>query len=487
MTHDNMTPKEFVYKRIDNYKDMVESDPYQLHYHLMPPIGLLNDPNGFVYFKGYYHIFYQWNPFETKHGTKFWGHYISDDLVHWKHAPIALAPEDWYDKNGCYSGSAIVYQGTLYLFYTGNVRDDDGNRESYQCMAVSSDGLHFDKKGPIIHVPEGYTAHFRDPKVFCKGERWYMVVGAQTKDEKGEVVLFTSTDLESWDFKGPLAGSDLNGLGDFGYMWECPDLFELDHQGILIVSPQGLGAKGYEFNNIYQSGYFAGKLDYHNLTFEHGDFTELDRGFDFYAPQTTVDTNGRRILFGWMGNAEEEASTHPTTQHKWMHNLTIPRQLDWRNGKLVQHPVTELRDLRENEVKYENVTVSNQREAKFSGVEGNVFELCVSITDWNATGFTIGIGKNNRMEYDQTTNTFTLERLSFAEKNKVESRHCVLQKLESIQVFKDTSSIEIFINNGGVVFSARVFDDPEDIGVIFRVIGSVTMNVRKWDMKKVLL
>lgn len=486
MKHDKMTPKEIVRKRIDENKDFVESDPYRLHYHLMPPIGLLNDPNGFVYFNGHYHIFYQWNPFETKHGTKYWGHYISDDLVHWKQAPIALAPEDWYDKNGCYSGSAIVNNNTLYLFYTGNVRDDAGNRETYQCMAISSDGIHFDKKGPIINVPEGYTAHFRDPKVFYKGERWYMVVGAQTTDEKGQVVLFTSTDLENWEFKGPLAGSDLNGLGDFGYMWECPDLFELERQDILIVSPQGLGAKGYEFNNIYQSGYFSGKVDYNNLTFDHGDFTELDRGFDFYAPQTTVDSEGRRILFGWMGNAEEDELTHPTTSHKWMHNLTIPRQLGWRNGKLVQHPVKELRDLREHEVSYENVTLNNKQEVKLPHVKGNVFELCVSITEWNATGFSIEIGKNTRMNYDKSTNTFTLERLSFAEKNKIESRHCMLQKLESLRIFKDTSSIEIFINNGEAVFSARVFDDLGDNGVAFHTMGSVTMDVRKWDLKKVL-
>lgn len=119
--------KEIAYKRIEEFKGLVSSDQYRLYYHIMPPVGLLNDPNGFVYYKGQYHVFYQWNPLKTAHGVKFWGHYISDDLVHWKTAPIALAPDQWYDKNGCYSGSAVVHNDKLYLFYTGNVKDQAGN------------------------------------------------------------------------------------------------------------------------------------------------------------------------------------------------------------------------------------------------------------------------------------------------------------------------------------------------------------------------
>lgn len=122
------------------------SDPYRQHFHIMPPVGLLNDPNGVVYWKGVYHLFFQWQPFQTGHGAKFWGHYTTRDFVNWKREEIALAPSDWFDKNGCYSGSAVVKDDRLYLFYTGNVRDQDGNRETYQCLAVSDDGLTFEKK-----------------------------------------------------------------------------------------------------------------------------------------------------------------------------------------------------------------------------------------------------------------------------------------------------------------------------------------------------
>ncbi|MFC4023008.1 glycoside hydrolase family 32 protein [Oceanobacillus longus] len=475
--------EELITNRIKEIQNMVADDPYRLHYHLMPQIGLLNDPNGFAYFNGCYHIFYQWNPFETKHGIKYWGHYISEDLVHWKEAPIALAPDQWYDMNGCYSGSAVVHQGKLYLFYTGNVMDDEENRESYQCMAVSEDGIDFHKKGPIIHVPEGYTAHFRDPKVFYKENQWYMVVGAQTTEEKGEVVLYTSPDLENWTFHGALAGSGHNGLGDFGYMWECPDLFKLDNQDILIICPQGLVPRGYELNNIFHAGYLAGKVDYDNVSFQHGPFTELDRGFDFYAPQTMIDSKGRRLLVGWMGNAEEGESIHPTTRYEWIHTLTLPRQLEWEEGKLMQYPVEELQGLRENKIEYADVPLNGDK-ISLPNIQGNVLELEITIKSGDWKSFTTTIGENKEISYDKSTQTFSFQRLNLADNHTFEKRYCVLDELRSIRLYKDTSSIEIFINGGEEVFSARVFDYTDDQEIHFYADRNLTMNVKKWDLKK---
>ncbi|WP_156291299.1 glycoside hydrolase family 32 protein [Oceanobacillus salinisoli] len=473
------------YERMKEYKQTVASDPYRLHYHVMPPVGLLNDPNGFVYYKNQYHLFYQWNPFAAEHGAKFWGHYISDDLVHWKVAPIALAPDEWYDKNGCYSGSAVVHEDKMYVFYTGNVKDTDGNRESYQCLAISEDGIHFEKKGPVIHVPDGYTAHFRDPKVFCENNHWYMVLGAQTEAETGEAVMYTSLDLENWSFQGTLAGSGHHGLGDFGYMWECPDLFSLDGKDILLVCPQGLDPEGFKYQNVFQSGYFAGKFDDDSGAFQHGEFVELDRGFDFYAPQTTEDAKGRRLLFGWMGNAEEDGATQPTVKHEWIHAMTLPRELEWKDGRLLQHPVEELRKLREDEVKHEDVVVVGQ-DVKLEGVAGNVFELELKVKEWNAAWLNLQIG-DSRIQYDQSSETFTFERRSFSEERSLESRHCVLKELTSVRIFKDTSSVEIFINGGKEVFSSRVFDGADANEVAFSADrdGKVVLDVRKWNVKRV--
>ena len=485
MTQTIFEIEEMINNRIMEIQNTIAEDPYRLHYHLMPQIGLLNDPNGFAYFKGRYHIFYQWNPFETKHGIKYWGHYVSDDLVHWEEAPIALAPDQWYDINGCYSGSAVVYDDKLYLFYTGNVidGDDESTREAYQCMAVSADGINFEKKGPIINVPDGYTAHFRDPKVFYKNNQWNMVIGAQTIEGKGEVVLYTSSDLENWSFQGAFAGSGHNGLGDFGYMWECPDLFTLEGQDILVVCPQGLQPKGYEFNNIFHAGYFAGNVDYENVSFYHGEFTELDRGFDFYAPQTMMDSTGRRVMIGWMGNAEEGESIHPTTRYEWIHTLTLPRQLEWKNDKLLQHPVEELKSLRENKIEYTDISLTEEK-MSLPNIQGNVLEMEIALNAANDYTFSIMLGKNNQIHFDKSTNTFSLRRLDLADGHSFEYRYCLLKDVKNIRLFKDTSSIELFINNGEEVFSARIFDYKEDNNVHFYATGNVTMDIKKWDLQK---
>ncbi|RLL41796.1 sucrose-6-phosphate hydrolase [Oceanobacillus piezotolerans] len=478
--------KEIILKanqHVKTHQSLVGSDPYRLHYHLMPTVGLLNDPNGFVFYKGQYHVFYQWNPFVTAHGPKFWGHYVSTDLVHWKEAPAAIAPGDWYDKDGCYSGSAAVLGDTLYLFYTGNVKDEEGNRESYQCLAVSNDGIHFEKKGPIIHVPEGYTAHFRDPKVFLKDEKWYMVLGAQTIEEAGVAVLYSSPDLEEWTFMGTMAGSGYHGLGDLGYMWECPDLVELGGTDILLVCPQGMEPEGFQYQNMFQSGYIAGKVDYIAGEFAHGPFVEMDRGFDFYAPQTMEDPNGRRLLFGWMGNAVESDVQQPTTAFNWIHALTLPRELRWENGKLLQTPVEELKLLRGQETLYKNVNLDDDEQLRF---HGQVFEMEMSIDRMEGpkgVTLTIQIGES-KLIYNQREGVFTFERKSYYMPNQ-ESRHCYLQELKKIRLFKDTSSIEIFLNDGEEVFTSRVFDDFLMDEVVFETSGEVTMNLQKWDLNRV--
>ncbi len=472
--------KQQAYDEVDKNRAEVERDPYRLTYHIMPPAGLLNDPNGFIQWNGTYHLFYQWMPFKTGHGAKFWGHYTSDNLVRWSHEEIALAPSEWYEKNGCYSGSAIDHDGVMTLFYTGNVKDEDGNRETYQCKAVSVDGLHFKKEGPVITLPEGYTPHFRDPKVWKHGDRWYMIVGAQNIDLEGRAVLFRSDDLYKWEHLGPIAGSHLGQLGDFGYMWECPDLFPLGGKDVLIASPQGLEASGMLYNNVYQAGYFVGELDYKNARMAHGDFTELDRGFEFYAPQTTEDDKGRRILIAWMGVPDQNEQDQPTVKHKWLHTMTLPRVLALKEGKLIQQPVEELESLRKNEVTHQGMLLENE-EAEYEGISGKAAELLLEEFSGNAEQFEIGIRGNARLLYNNREKRFTLERKSFVD-GLTESRHCYLAKLDSIRVFLDASSVEVFLNGGEEVFTARIFPDPGNGRIVFGAKGNVEFNLKKWDL-----
>ncbi|MDA7025313.1 sucrose-6-phosphate hydrolase [Bacillus sp. CLL-7-23] len=477
MSKDQELRKQAV-DRVEEYQEIVNRDPYRLHYHIMPPVGLLNDPNGFIQWKGVYHLFYQWLPFKTGHGAKFWGHYSSEDLVHWRHEEIALTPSDWFDKNGCYSGSAIADNDQLHVFYTGNVKDAEGNRETYQCLAVSKDGISFEKKGVVARLPEGYTPHFRDPKVWKKDGHWYMVLGAQTERLEGRAVLFTSENLEDWTFLGDIAGSNKGSLGEFGYMWECPDMMPLGGKDVLIVCPQGLKAEGFRYQNVYQSGYFVGQLDDQKPEFNHGEFEELDRGFDFYAPQTTEDESGRRILFAWMGVPDQGEESHPTIPNHWVHCMTLPRELTLQNDKLIQKPVKELRALRQNE---QNFEISLSQAAEKLNIDHEKTELFLSSPKVEE-GFELSFRGAARLIYRKEDGVLTLERNSYLDE-RVESRHCKIGELKELDIFLDASSIEIFVNDGEEVFTARYFPYPGNNDVLVSSRKNLSLNMTSWTMK----
>ncbi|WP_026691660.1 glycoside hydrolase family 32 protein [Alteribacter aurantiacus] len=481
-----MTEKESIlisqaHEEVAKHKETVEADPHRLQFHLMSPVGLINDPNGWIQWNGTYHMFYQWNPFKPGHGAKFWGHYTSTDLVHWTHEPIALAPSEWYEKNGCYSGSAVDLDGKLTLFYTGNVKDEEGNRESYQCIAQSQDGITFEKQGPVIDtLPSGYTAHFRDPKVWKHDGVWYLIIGAQTEDLQGHALLYRSNDGRAWTNLGPIAGSGLAPLQQFGFMWECPDVFTLGEKEVMIVSPQGLEPEGMHNHNTYQAGYFVGELDYDLPKFHHGAFDELDRGFEFYAPQTTEDESGRRIMVGWMGVPDQQEDQHPSVKNQWIHCLTIPRELQLKGDRLIQKPVEELQQMRHNEVMHEEATIEGHTE--LNGVSGDVVELELSDFGSAPAFFEIDFRQEARLVFDRESRVLTLERKNFADR-LTEKRQCHLEELQSLRIFMDTSSLEIFVNGGEDVFTSRYFPEPTENRISFTSSEQTTLNVKKWELR----
>ncbi|MEC2076272.1 sucrose-6-phosphate hydrolase [Metabacillus fastidiosus] len=479
-----MKEKQLIYnafEKINENKKNRKEDPYRLKFHLMPPVGLLNDPNGLIQYKGIYHVFYQWNPFETSHGAKFWGHYTSTDMIHWKEEYPALIPSESYEKNGCYSGSAVEREGQLILFYTGNVKTENNERKTYQCKAVSNDRIHFEKSGPILFLPDGFTSHFRDPKVWKKGNTWYMIIGAQTVEEQGAAVLFSSSDLEKWEYKGPIAGSLMNGLGPFGYMWECPDFFELDYKDVLLVSPQGLEPEGYKYQNLFQSGYFIGKWREGTTEFPHGEFTELDRGFDFYAPQTFQDERGRRIMIGWMGITDEREAFQPTIEKGWIHALSMPRELVLHGEKLYQKPLLELMKLRNSKDFSSHISLKNE-EKLWQEICGDVMELKVEFEKIEAKTFKLSIRNNVEITVQLDKEIVTLKRKSWKD-GLMESRSCLLKRCEQLHLFLDTSSVELFLNDGQEVFTARFFPDPSDKEIIFYTDGQIDFFLEKWSLK----
>ena len=472
-------------------QEQVKADYYRLEYHIMPPAGLLNDPNGFIHFAGQYHLFYQFNPFATNHETKFWGHLKSTDLVNWQELPLALAPANDYETHGCYSGSAVNDDGTLTLVYTGNVKDEADNRATYQCLAVTEDGVDFEKLGPVMeNQPAGYTRDFRDPKVWQQDGQWYMVIGTQTVDEQGRVLLFTAPDLKDWELVGKVAGSNLDGLEDLGYMWECPDLFSLDEQDVLIASPQGIEAQGDDYNNIYQNGYLVGQLDYQTGCLKHDGFKELDQGFDFYASQTTLDEQGRRILVAWMG-LPDQAENYVERDNGWVHTLTIPRVLELDDNKrLIQKPISEMKKLRGAKTSYQNIAIKDET-IELDGINGDVLELITEfeLSDVEKCGVKLRCAPDGSEEtvisYNRATGKLSFDRTNSGQ-GEDGIRRCQLGDIEELKLrfFVDRSSIELFVNQGQKVFTTRVYPQQSSQGIkFFAQNGAVKLQqVKKWEL-----
>ena len=275
-------------------------------FHVSAPVGWINDPNGFSVFKGKVHLFYQYHPYSRDWGPMHWGHSVTEDMIRWEQLPAALAPDQEYDREGCFSGSAIEADGKQALIYTGVTTEKlpDGKEEvrQNQCLAWG-DGKDYVKveKNPIVTgdmLPEKCSrVDFRDPKVWEDNGTYHMLVGCRSEEIPGQVVLFSSKDLKEWKFETILAE---NSTGEIGVMWECPDFFPLGDKHVLICSPQHMRAKGYEFHNGHNSLYFTGDYDSEKHTFEKDAPVSLDYGLDFYAPQTTLLPDGRRVMIAWM-------------------------------------------------------------------------------------------------------------------------------------------------------------------------------------------
>lgn len=339
---------------------------YRPRYHLSPERGRLNDPNG-VYLEGEtLHVYYQHDPaFPYTPKRTGWGHALTrlagPRALHWEHLPEALEPGAAYDRDGCYSGSAVIQDGQVRLYYTGNVKAD-GKRQSTQNLATvqspdSNDGGRHQRyaANPLIDGPApGFTSHFRDPQVTVDPEQpdqWRMILGAQRNDGTGAAVLYRSTDLDTWEFDDEITFDLTHALpGDApdtlpgGYMWECPNLVAMtdrdtgERLDILIFCPQGLEPCNVDgvthYSNVDQCGYLVGTLTGTTFTVLRG-FSELDWGHEFYAPQVAAGTSAEPLLLGWMGLPGQD--DQPTVEAEgWVHCLTVPRKLSLYSHRLHQ-------------------------------------------------------------------------------------------------------------------------------------------------------
>lgn len=339
---------EKVKQDLNNFYSNNDNNIWRNKNHIEMPFGLVNDPNGLSYFNGKYHIFYQWNPFGCEHKTKHWALVKTTDFVNFTKPEIILKPEDWFDKNGCYSGGAYVKDDILKLFYTGNVKNEKDERESYQCIVDYNKDGSFEKRGPIIpKQPDGYTAHFRDPMIFVNEGIYYMVLGIQRENLTGAALIYKSDDIEKWELVGELE----TDMKEFGYMWECPNIIKVnDDKYAFLFSPQGLEAEEFKNQNIYQSGYVIGNLDFKVPQLKnHSEFKEIDMGFDFYAPQVFTH-NDKNIMIGWVGMPDKDSEYPSGENGGWMFPLTLPRVLEYKDNVLYQKPLKEVENLREKQI-----------------------------------------------------------------------------------------------------------------------------------------
>ena len=406
-------------------------------FHLEMPKGLVNDPNGLCYHQGKYQIFFQWNPFGCEHKHKHWTYTQTTDFINYTKPQIALAPVDKFDKDGCYSGSARSKNNKLEIIYTANLKDEQNIRYPRQVLVKQNDDSEFIKEKIIIDtVPKGYTTHFRDPYIFTKNNRSFIILGAQRENLTGCALIYEEID-ENWIFRGELKTQ----LTDFGYMWECPNLFSIDDKDILVFCPQGLKAQKYQYQNLYQAGYLIGQFNPDTLEFTHGEFHEFDMGFDFYAPQVLVHEN-RNILIGWVG-MPDKLQDYPTINDGWVHSLTLPRELILKNDKLYQRPISELNELNQN-------TTTKINTDKISLSANKKLEISIPLKDISSWQGKLKFNDEYiLLTYDKNTSVFTIDRNQLKLGGKGIRQFLVKAQDElNLSIYIDNSIIELYLQDG---------------------------------------
>ena len=425
---------------------------FRPHFHIAPPTGLMNDPNGLIFDGEKYHLFYQWFPFDAIHGMKHWKHLITKDFQHYQSADD-LIPCELFESHGCYSGGALKVGDKLAMFYTGNTRrPSDNQRVPYQNLAIFDlNGKLLSKRPLIENAPEGYTEHVRDPKpYFTEDGKIRFICGAQRENLTGTAIIFEMDNLEGTPrLLGELSLPAFDNTNVF--MWECPDLLKLGDKDVFIWSPQGKIREKHQFQNNYHATYAVGKLT--DLTFEAEYIGELDQGFDFYAPQTFagLDNQTYAVLFGWIGLPD---LTYPTDKFKWHSALTLPRELRLKGSKIYQRPIDKI---------YKNLTALSalhlNEKADIANLDRAYIKFEANNQAFDLTFFQNEKGQSLRLSYEN--GLVCLDRSQSEQTDLMEKfdtkRFCEVENLQTVEIFFDRSIIEIFLNHGEKVMTSRFF------------------------------
>lgn len=424
------------------------------HYHIHPISGLINDPNGFSYYNGQYHLFCQAYPFGPVHGLKSWIHFTSPDLVHWHYRGQAINPDTNKDNAGAYSGSGFVHNGDLLLMYTGNHRDADWTRIPYQLIdEMDQDGNFHKWDEDLIPQPDHVTEHFRDPQLFKHDDQYFVLLGAQDKETKtGQIDVFASKDLHTWHEDGYLHFTDK----DMGYMIECPNLVFVNKKPVLIFCPQGIDKSITNYANIYPNMYIIGD----SVNLEKAEFNtqqsaplNLDEGFDVYATQAFNAPDGTAYAVSWVGLPD---LSYPSDKEGWANMYSQVKRLEVKNNVLYQHPVEAIKSLRYDEQPLVNgVQTGAQYETKLKIKKNQTTQLHLNAGVDLKDGLILDIatGDDAHLTVDRSCSEPAVNP-DYGAQRTISLENS--QDLD-LDIFVDHSLCEIFINDGEHVATLRFF------------------------------
>ncbi len=477
-------------------EEMIKEEQRPL-FHLTPRCGWMNDPNGLSFYNGEYHLFYQYYPYETVWGPMHWGHAVSRDMITWKYLPAAMAPDTEYDGAGCFSGSAIETEdGKHLLVYTGVRKEQDENGDireiQTQCVAVG-DGVNYEKyaANPVItedSLPEGAGRYdFRDPKVWKENGKYYMIVGNKTVDKDGQLLQYVSDDGFKWAYDKLVIKNNHR----FGVMWECPDYFSLDGKQVLLTSPQDMLPEELEFHNGNGTLCIIGSFD------AEGNFCEencqaVDYGIDYYAPQTILTGDGRRVMIGWMQNWDTCGIRRD--DFPWFGQMSFPREITIENNRLIQRPVREIENYYGKRISRQNVLISDT--ATLSSIEGRSIDMTVRLRstgeDLSYRKFEIRFADNGKaystISYDPIENIVKIDRKhSGSRRAIVHQRRCKVAGKGgeiTLRLVLDRFSCELFINDGEQAMSMGIFTDIKAEGISFKATGEAMLDVLMFELEK---
>lgn len=426
-------------------------DPrFRSAYHFDVPTGWMNDPNGLVMWNGKHHFFYQFNPYHYTPENMHWGHAVTTDLLHFKNAGVALAPEVENSEEGCFSGTSMVDPkdpSRLIVIYTRhcNIEQPDGTRQVREMQRLA-----FMREGGVLEraeedcltekdLPESASpSDFRDPDIFYRdGSFWTIVASRDLETDMGQFLLFSSPDLKKWQYRFKIGPSPM-----FGKIAECPSLEKVDGKDVLIYSAVGVPTLGTRFRNCNSSLYAVGELDLKAGVFRIENFDEIDAGPHFYAPQAYTDEKGRVIMAAWM-DMWDKAHFTGEARDNWVGSLTLPRILSLKGNRLVCSVPEEL-EACEKPLKRQDV-LPKGFDLRFTS-KGS-FRLTFKDVGFPEKCFVLG--RDEKGFYLDDTKTLCATGLRYAHRNYFGD--C------EVRLLRDRTSAELFLAGGESTMTYRIY------------------------------